>query len=346
MDMIMAPKKKTETTESKKVDTKTKTVTSITDLPGIGPSTAAKLVEAGFSTLESIATVSVGELTSIASMGEKTITKIIEAAREALDIDFETAKTVLARRKDLAKVTTGSQKLDELFGGGIETGSVTELFGEFRTGKTQIAHQLCVTVQLPREKGGLREDEDNHPKVVYIDSESTFRPERILSMASRWQDELNEDLLLENILHGRAHNSDHQMVLVEKMIKDYLPTKNVKLLVVDSLISHFRAEYVGRGTLAARQQKLNQHIHTILRAAEIGNLAVIVTNQVHAKPDQFFGDPTHPVGGHIVAHAAQTRVYLRKSKGERRIARIVDSPLLPENEAVFALAENGIIDVT
>jgi DNA repair protein RadA len=346
MDMIMTPKKKTETNGPTKADTKTKTVTSITDLPGIGPSTAAKLIEAGFSTLESIATVSIGELTSIASMGEKTVTKIIEAAREALDIDFETAKTVLARRKDLAKVTTGSQKLDELFGGGIETGSVTELFGEFRTGKTQIAHQLCVTVQLPREKGGLREDENNHPKVVYIDSESTFRPERILSMASRWQDDLNEDLLLENILHGRAHNSDHQMVLVEKMIKDYLPTENVRLLVIDSLISHFRAEYVGRGTLAARQQKLNQHIHTILRAAEIGNLAVIVTNQVHAKPDQFFGDPTHPVGGHIVAHAAQTRVYLRKSKGERRIARIVDSPLLPENEAVFALAENGIIDVT
>ena len=336
---------KTETSTMTKAGKKTSAVTSITDLPGIGPSTAAKLIEAGFSTLESIATVSVGELTSIASMGEKTVKKIIEAAREALDIDFETAKSVLARRKELAKVTTGSQKLDELFGGGIETGAVTELFGEFRTGKTQIAHQLCVTVQLPQEKGGLR-DGDNYPKVIYIDSEGTFRPERILSMASRWKDDIDEDVLLENILHGRAHNSDHQMVLVEKMIKDYLPTENVKLLVVDSMVSHFRAEYVGRGTLATRQQKLNQHIHTILRAAEIGNLAVIVTNQVQAKPDQFFGDPTQPVGGHIVGHAAQTRVYLRKSKGERRIARIVDSPLLPENEAVFGLTEIGIVDVT
>lgn len=344
----MAPQKipaKTETSNTIKNSITSKSVTSITDLPGIGPSTAAKLVEAGFSTLESIATVSIGELTSIASMGEKTVKKIIEAAREALDIDFETAKSVLARRKELAKVTTGSQKLDELFGGGIETGAVTELYGEFRTGKTQLAHQLCVTVQLPREKGGLR-DSDKHPKVIYIDSEGTFRPERVISMASRWKDDLDEDLLLENILHGRAHNSDHQMVLVEKMIKDYLPTENVRLLVVDSLISHFRAEYVGRGTLATRQQKLNQHIHTILRAAEIGNLAVIVTNQVQAKPDQFFGDPTHPVGGHIVAHAAQTRVYLRKSKGERRIARIVDSPLLPENEAIFGLTEIGIVDVT
>ncbi|MHA2248503.1 MAG: DNA repair and recombination protein RadA, partial [Candidatus Hodarchaeales archaeon] len=181
--------------------------------------------------------------------------------------------------------------------------------------------------------------------VVYVDSEGTFRPERIVSMASRWKDDLDEEMVLENILHGRAHNSDHQMVLVEKMVKDYLPTENVKLLVVDSLISHFRAEYVGRGTLATRQQKLNQHIHVILRAAEMGNLAVIVTNQVHAKPDQFFGDPTAPVGGHIVAHAAQTRVYLRKSKGERRIARIVDSPLLPENEAIFGVTAEGIIDV-
>ncbi|MHA2052579.1 MAG: DNA repair and recombination protein RadA, partial [Candidatus Hodarchaeales archaeon] len=279
------------------------------------------------------------------SLGEKTVQKIIEAAREALDIDFETAKVVLDRRLELAKITTGSQSLDELFGGGIETGAVTELYGEFRTGKTQIAHQVCVTTQLPVEKGGLYEG-DKYPKVIYIDTEGTFRPERIVAMAERWEDDIDLDRILENILHGRAHNSDHQMVLVEKMMKDYIPTENVRLLVVDSLISHFRAEYIGRGTLAARQQKLNQHIHTILRAAEIGNLAVIVTNQVHAKPDQFFGDPTAPVGGHIVAHATQTRVYLRKSKGERRIARIVDSPLLPEKEAIFGVTSAGIVDVS
>lgn len=350
----MTPKKKVDATVSSNNDindnkaktniNKGKKANSITDLPGIGPTTAAKLVEAGFSTLESIATVSIGELASIGGMGEKTVQKIIEAAREALDIDFETAKKVLERRRNLAKITTGSVSLDELFGGGIETSSVTELYGEFRTGKTQLAHQLCVTCQLPREKGGLR-DGENYPKVVYIDSEGTFRPERIIAMSARWKDDLDEETVLENILHGRAHNSDHQMVLVEKMIKDYLPTENVKLLVVDSLIAHFRAEYVGRGSLATRQQKLNQHIHSILRAAEMANLAIIVTNQVQAKPDQFFGDPTSPVGGHIVAHAAQTRVYLRKSKGERRIARIVDSPLLPENEAIFGLTADGIVDV-
>jgi DNA repair protein RadA len=344
----MSPKKKVTESESSSDSTNTKAknkASSITDLPGIGPSTAAKLVESGYSSLESIATVSVGELSSLAGLGEKTVLKIIEAAREALDIDFETAKVVLERRKDLAKITTGSQRLDELFGGGIETGAATELYGEFRTGKTQIAHQLCVTTQLPVEKGGLREG-NQYPKVVYVDTEGTFRPERIIDMAERWKDDLDMDLVLENILHGRAHNSDHQMVLVEKMVKEYLPSQNVKLLVVDSLISHFRAEYVGRGTLATRQQKLNQHIHAILHAAEVWNIAVIFTNQVQAKPDQFFGDPTAAVGGHIVAHAAQTRVYLRKSKGERRIARIVDSPLLPENEAIFGVTVSGIVDVT
>ena len=322
-----------------------KKATTITDLPGIGPSTAAKLVEAGFSTLESIATVSTGELSSIASLGEKTVIKIIEAAREALDIDFETAKIVLERRKNLPKITTGSQRLDELLGGGIETGAATELSGEYRTGKTQIAHQLCVTTQLDRSLGGLKEG-DLPPKVIYIDTEGTFRPERIVSMAERWKDDIEVDTILENILHGRAHTSDHQMVLVEKMMKDYIPTENVRLLVVDSLIAHFRAEYIGRGTLAARQQKLNQHLHKILRAAEMANLAVIFTNQVHAKPDTFFGDPNTPVGGHIVAHAAQTRIFLRKSKGHRRIARIIDSPLLPENDAIFGLTEEGIVDVT
>ena len=337
----MSPKKKTDSVESP-LSAEPKIV-SITDLPGIGPTTANKLIEAGFSTLESIATVSVGELAAIGGMGERTVKKIIEAAQAALDIDFETAKSVLERRKDLAKITTGSQKLDMLFGGGIETGAVTELYGEYRSGKTQVAHQLCVTVQLPKEKGGLREG-DVYPKVMYIDSEGTFRPERIVSMAERFQDDLDVDTVLENILHGRAHNSDHQMVLVEKTVKDYLPKDPVKLMVVDSLIAHFRAEFTGRGTLAARQQKLNQHIHTILRAAEIGNMAVIVTNQVQSKPDQFFGDPTYPVGGNIVAHAAQTRVYLRKSKGDLRIARIVDSPLLPESEAVFAVTGEGIID--
>ncbi|MHA2202402.1 MAG: DNA repair and recombination protein RadA [Candidatus Hodarchaeales archaeon] len=316
----------------------------IGDLPGIGPATAKKLQESGFGTLGSLATVSVGELVAVGNLGEATSRKIIQAARDALDFGFTTAEEVLERRRNMLKVTTGSASLDDLFGGGIESGSMTELYGEFRTGKTQIAHQLCITAQLPREMGGLNVDDKEPIKVVYIDTEGTFRPERILDMSKRWEGDLDIKQVLKNIMHGRAYNSDHQMVLAEKVAKDS-QTERIGLLIVDSLISHFRAEYVGRGTLAGRQQKLNQHIHTLLKVAEVSNLAVIVTNQVHSKPDMFFGDPTAPVGGNIVAHASHTRVYLRKSKGERRIARIADSPLLPENETVFAITSDGITDV-
>lgn len=328
----------------KELKSKEPSLKDIGDLPGLGPATAKKLQDSGFGTLASLATVSVGELVAVGNLGDATSRKIIQAARDALDFGFTTAEEVLERRRNMLKISTGSASLDDLFGGGIETGSMTEFYGEFRTGKTQIAHQLCISAQLPREMGGLNVADQEPIKVVYIDTEGTFRPERILDMSKRWEGDLDIKQVLKNIMHGRAYNSDHQMVLAEKVAKD-TQTQRIGLLIVDSLISHFRAEYVGRGTLATRQQKLNQHIHTLLKIAEVGNLAVIVTNQVHSKPDMFFGDPTAPVGGNIVAHASHTRVYLRKSKGERRIARIADSPLLPENETVFAITGDGIIDV-
>jgi len=142
---------------------------------------------------------------------------------------------------------------------------------------------------------------------------------------------------------ARAFNSSHQMLLVDKameMAKD-IP---IRLMIVDSLTAHFRAEYMGRGALAERQQLLNKHMHNLLRFGDLNNTVMAVTNQVSAKPDAFFGDPTRPIGGHIVGHAATFRIYLRKSKGGKRIARLVDSPNLPEAEAVFSVSEEGIRD--
>ncbi|MFX1513331.1 MAG: DNA repair and recombination protein RadA [Promethearchaeota archaeon] len=339
----MSPASKNEDTASKTgKKEKKKEITSISDLPGIGPTTAKKLEDAGYISLESIATASLAELSELSSLGEKTAAKIVEVARSSLKLDFSTADIILENRKKIRRVTTGSTALDDLFGGGIETRGITEFFGEYRTGKTQIALQLAVTSQLPKDQGGLLEDADNPVKVLWVDSEGTFRPERIVSMCERYPD-LNSSHILKNIIVGRAYNSDHQIILAEEGTKK-AQRENIGVIVIDSLIAHFRAEYIGRGTLATRQQKLNRHIHSVLRAAEISNIAVVVTNQVHAKPDTFFGDPNKPVGGHIVAHAATTRVGLRKGKGTKRIARIVDSPLLPESEAVFTITPQGIFD--
>jgi len=141
-----------------------------------------------------------------------------------------------------------------------------------------------------------------------------------------------------------CHNSDHQVILVEKA-EEFIKKNNVKIIIVDSLTSSFRSDYTGRGTLANRQQKLNRHLHTLQRLADVHNLAIYVTNQVMARPDVLFGDPTVPIGGHILGHQATFRVYLRKSKDTKRIAKLIDSPSLPEGETVFKVVKEGLRDV-
>ena len=312
-------------------------VKALTDLPGIGPTTAAKLIEAGYSTLESIAVATPQELSAAVGIPLAAAQRAIKAAREALNIVFKTALDVKRERLTISKITTGSKSLDDLLGGGVETRTITEFYGEYGSGKTQLCHQLSVNVQLPQEKGGLS------GKAVYVDSEGTFRWERIEAMARGL--DLDPDEVMENILYIRAVNSDHQMAIVEELI-ELVPEENVKLVVVDSVTGHFRAEYPGRENLAARQQKLNRHLHQLMKLAEIYNIAVVITNQVMARPDVFYGDPTQAVGGHVLYHAPGVRVQLRKSRGNKRIARVIDAPHLPEGEAVFAITEWGIKDAT
>jgi len=308
----------------------------IDDLPGVGPATAEKLREAGYTDIMSIAVASPKELSDAAEIGDATASKIILKARKEADVGkFETGNALLEKRAKVGHLTSGSKTFDELLGGGFETQSITELYGEYGSSKTQIAHQLCVSVQLPLEQGGL----NSH--AFFIDTENTFRPERIIQMANAL--ELDPDEVLEKIHVARAYNSSHQMLLVDK-VKELSKETPASLLIVDSLTAHFRAEYVGRGALADRQQKLNKHMHALLRWSDLNNGIVCVTNQVSSKPDAFFGDPTRPIGGHIVGHTATFRIYLRKSKGPKRIARLIDSPHLPEGEAVFTIGEAGIRD--
>ena len=495
---------------------------NLEELPGVGPAIAERLREAGYRTFSSLAVATVEELRELVEIGEAQARRIIEAAKERADIGkFITGDEVLRLRKELGWITTGSKQLDSLLGGGIPTRAVTEVFGEFGTGKcvsgdtpvyyfndggphltpieeayeryrrlfgerrfdagtvvptpgvkvlsllggrlqparasclyrervrwllevrtrggrvlrltsghrllaltgggpewvpagglragapvavparlpqcfpgplamreepvtggrpgaapelgwdvveevrevghddyvydfvvpvghcfvggnlptilhnTQLAHQLCVNVQLPEERGGLR------GKAVFIDTENTFRPERIQDMARAVG--LDEEEAVRNIYFARAYNTDQQLLLAER-VEELADREPIKLVVVDSLTSLFRGEFVGREALAARQQKLARHLLTLHRIAELKDLAVFVTNQVQARPDLFFGDPTRPIGGHVLAHSVTTRVYLRRSKGNKRIARVVDSPNLPEAEVPFSVLQEGIRD--
>lgn len=307
----------------------------ITDLPGIGPASAEKLLAGGYDSLEAIAVASPSELVAVAGLGEGTAIKAIKAARDSLEMGFETAEKILDRRKLIARLTTGSAELDDLLGGGIESQSITEVYGMFASGKSQWCFQLCVLAQMPVEKGGL------NGGVLYIDTENSFRPERVAQIAKYRG--MNAEEIMKNIFVARAFNSNHQMLLADKA-QEIIKEKNIKLVIVDSLTSQFRSEFVGRGQLSDRQQKLNSHMRVLQKVAELYNVVVFVTNQVMSRPDVLFGDPTDAIGGNVVKHASKTRVYLRKSSGSKRIAKLVDSPSLPDGEAVYQVTENGITD--
>ena len=307
----------------------------IEELPGVGPKVAQKLIDKGYGDLLAIAAAAAGEISSACEIGELTAQKIINGAREKLDMGFKTAEDIAEKRKLVGKLTTGAKNIDALLGGGIETQAITEAHGEFGSGKSQLAMQLAVNVQLPKKDGGL------NGRCIYIDTEGTFRPERVSQMAEALG--LDPKKILKNILVARAFNSDHQVVLAEKA-KDVIKENNIKLMVVDSLTSLFRTDYSGRGELAPRQQKLNRHLHTLQKISDVYNIAIFITNQVMSRPDILFGDPTKAIGGHILAHAATFRLYLRKGRVGTRVAKLIDSPNLPEGEAVFIITQSGIKD--
>jgi len=305
------------------------------NLPGVGPATANKLKSSGFTTAEAIAVTPPKDIAEKTGIGFNTVLNIVTSAREKLGVDFITAEELWKKRQEMLRCSTGSNNLNELLGGGLETQAMTELIGEYGVGKTQISLTLCVMVQLPVEQGGL------NGNAVYIDTEGTFIPERVFQIAESLG--LDPHETLGNIFLARAYNSSHQCLLTEHLFK-FCPENNVKLVVVDSMIGHFRGEYVGRENLAERQQKLNSQLHKLLRLTEAYNIAVVVTNQVQANPTAFFGDPNRPAGGNVMAHACTHRVYLRKGGKGTRIATVIDSPYLPENKTRFKITEKGVED--
>jgi DNA repair protein RadA len=305
------------------------------NIDGVGSAIAGKLRSAGLTTVEVVAVTPPKEIAEKTGIGFNTVLNIVTAARKSLSLDFITAEELWKKRQNMVKCSTGSKNLDGLLGGGIETQAVTEFIGEFGAGKTQICLMLAVMAQLPSEKGGL------NGNVVYIDTEGTFIPERIFEIASAMG--LDPHKALGNIFLARAYNSSHQCLLIEHLPK-FCPENNVRLVIVDSMIGHFRGEYIGRENLSERQQALNSQLHRLLRLTEAFNLPVVVTNQVQANPTQFFGDPNKPAGGNIMAHACTHRIYLRKGSKGVRTATVIDSPYLPENKVRFKITEKGIED--
>lgn len=310
---------------------------NILEQAGINATDVNKLKEAGMHTVDAVAMATKKHLVSIKGISEVKAEKMLKAAREMVNVGFTTAADVLESRKDLITLSTGSNAVDELLKGGIETGSITEIFGEFRTGKTQLCHQLCVTCQLPVDRGG------GEGKALYIDTEGTFRPQRLQAMAERYG--LDGASVLDNVAFARAYNSEHQMQLLIQA-SAMMADSRFALVIVDSATALFRTDYSGRGELAARQQELAKFLRALTRMADEFGVAIVITNQMTANPDSgmFAKDPLQPIGGNIMAHASCTRLRLKKGRGENRVMKVVDSPILPESEAIYSITEQGIQD--
>ena len=305
---------------------------SLEEIPGIGPATINKLREIGFKTIEALSTATVVELVS-AGIGEETAASLIDAARRSRAITFVRGDELVELRKDIRKLTTGCASLDRLLEGGIETQSLTEFYGEFGSGKSQMCHQLCVTVQLGEAQGGL------NGNALYIDTEATFRPERVQQIAPRFGIKPSE--VLKGIVYAEAYTSSHQMLLLENC-DEVIKENNIRLIIIDSVMSHFRSEYLGREMLATRQQQLNRHLHKLMRLARAFNAAAVITNQVLASPDAFFSKALSPTGGHIIGHMSHNRIFLRKGRNNVRIAKLTASPSLPEGEVPLRITERGL----
>ena len=313
----------------------------IQDIEGIGPTTARKLKEAGIVSVMDLAVTSADELAVEINASKESAAAFIIAAQKllrdsnVLEKEFITADAALEKRRSMLRCSTGSGALDDLLLGGIETQAVTEFYGEFGSGKSQICHTLCATARQPVESGGL------DANTIYIDTEGTFRPERVQEIArSRGYDSTQ---ILKSIAVCKVYNSSHLELIIKNLGK-YVDDFKAKLVVIDSVISLHRAEFAGRGTLADRQQRLNSMLHKIIRLSEIYNIAVVITNQVQSSPDTFFGDPTKAAGGNVLGHASTYRIYLRKS-GENRIAKMIDSPYHPYSDVRFTVNERGSDDI-
>ncbi|MFZ0554560.1 MAG: DNA repair and recombination protein RadA [Nitrososphaeraceae archaeon] len=311
------------------------------DVEGIGPTTAKKLKEAGITSVMELAVTTIEQLAVDINCSKDSAALFIMAAQKllresnVLEKEFVTADFVLEKRKSMLRCSTGSKSLDELLLGGIETQAVTEFYGEFGSGKSQICHTLCAMATRPITEKGL------HGNVIYIDTEGTFRPERLQQIAvTRGFDALE---ILKSTTLCKVYNSSH-LGLIVKDLGRYISERNTKLVIIDSIISLHRAEFTGRGTLADRQQRLNSILHKLVRIAEIYNVAVVITNQVLSSPDTFFGDPTKAAGGNVIGHTSTYRIYLRKS-GENRIAKMVDSPYHPYSDTRFTINQKGIDDL-
>ena len=311
----------------------------VDELPGIGKVTKQKLNDVGIYDTRQILTASPSDLSELTGMDLNSVRALVLKSRKKLEESneipsmFRTAQAMVDSNTDnLEFITTGTECMDQILGGGIETGAVTEFFGKDGAGKTQMCYTMAVRVQLPIDKGGLG------AKAFWLDTEGTFKPNRILDVAEPY----DLENVLENIIISHAHNSADQQIIIEQLERK-IEEENVKLIIIDSAVGLFRNEYIGRANLSNRQGRITKFMSNVSKLAQNHNVAIIITNQVMVNPGMMFGDPVLPIGGTALGHTSTYRIYLQK-RGKKHYAVMVKSHRHPDMEMRFDLGKTGIMD--
>jgi DNA repair protein RadA len=314
---------------------KEKAINEFLAIKGVGKTAAEKIWDAQYFSLMDVAAASLGDFMERTGMTKSSAEKVISGARALVDIGKSRLASDMLKEEDPSRLSTGSKMVDELLGGGYPLKLITEIFGENGTGKSQCCLTASVLATQPKKDGGL----DGH--VVYIDTEGTFKAHRVKEIAEtrglNWEDVLSKIHVL------RPMTTSHQLLMMDEVRKIGAEVP-VKLVVCDSLMGHFRAEFVGRGVLAERQQLISKHLAEIKSFITTNDAVGIITSQVSANPGLLFGDPNQAIGGNVVGHAVAYRVKIRKGKNGTRVFRLIKAPDLPESEAVALLTEKGIQD--
>ena len=345
----------------------------LADLDGIGAITLKKLQNIGIKKVSDLLLRSPTDLVTLTGKTRDAIDGLLTKAYKFVQDNNLLEKTTMSgreslerRKEKIKRITTGTNALNKFFDGGIETQAITEVYGEFGSGKTQFCHQMAVYAQLPIDAGGL------DGNVVYIDTEDTFRPERILDIvvnreivpvedykksdiekgASKVAKDQESALkYLDGIKHVKCFNSFFQGLVIdnlsEELEKVWDNGKKVKLVIIDSLLGLYRLDYLGRANLSDRQIHISDMINKLDKLKQLSDgVAFLVTNQVMAQAgiSNPYIDPIKAIGGNTVAHAITYRVYFIKS-GQKRIAKFIDSPGHAYQEAIFQLSKAGLIDI-
>jgi DNA repair protein RadA len=321
---------------------------SMDEIPDITSDMIDKLKKLNIDSVYQLAVQSPVELASEyedTSLNVESAAKLIVNARkillqnDVLTSEFSTADEALEKRNMLTRYVIGSENFDGFLNGGFETQAITELVGEFGSGKSQICHTLCVAANQLIENG---RDNSVTGNIIFIDSENTFRAARVHQIAE--QRGLDPLPILEKIFYCTVYSSEHLESVIDNLDKS-IEQYNAKIVIIDSIISLHRAEFSGRGTLAERQQRLGKMLNKLRRYADIYNIAVVITNQVVSSPDASHPgyDQMKAAGGNIMGHGSTYRIFLKRS-GKNRTAIMEDSPSHAYQRVKFSISENGIQD--